>query len=113
MSDIRKLSQDEISLLVRHGCAAENWDWIKVAVDFDASRVVSAKFFGRVQIGSNTGSIEIDGIKKHCGIYNATVAECIIGANVLIRMVCTSTTTWVGTQFSTAGTESAVPVAAA
>ena len=38
-------------------------------------------------------------------------AESAIGANVLVRMVCTSSTTWIGTQFSTAGTESAVPVA--
>jgi hypothetical protein len=90
MSDLRKLSQDEIGTLVKNGCSAENWDWIRVAVDFDASRVVSTNFFGRVHIGSNTGSIKIDGIKKHCGIYNATVADCTIGGNVLISNIGSS-----------------------
>jgi len=90
MSDLRKLSQDEIGTLVKNGCSAEDWDWIRVAVDFDVSRVISAKFFGRVQIGRNTGSIEIDGIKKNCGIYNATVADCIFGENVLISNIGSS-----------------------
>ncbi len=90
MSTLRRLSQDEIGKLVRQGCSAENWDWIRVAPDFDAGRVVFTKFFGRVQIGSNNGSVEIDGIKKPCGMYNATVADCIIGGNVLISNIGSS-----------------------
>ena len=40
-------------------------------------------------------------------------AESAIGANVLVRLFCNSATTWIGKQYSTAGTESAVQVAAA
>jgi len=39
-------------------------------------------------------------------------AESAIGANVLVRCVCTTATTWIASQFSTVGTESAVEAAA-
>jgi len=39
-------------------------------------------------------------------------AESAIGANVLVRLVCGTATTWVGTNFSTAGVVSATEVAA-
>ena len=39
-------------------------------------------------------------------------AESAIAANTLVRMVCDTTTTWIGTQFATDGTESKVEAAA-
>jgi hypothetical protein len=41
-----------------------------------------------------------------------TDAESAIAAATLVRMVCTSSTTWIGSQFTAAGTESPVEVAA-
>jgi hypothetical protein len=41
-----------------------------------------------------------------------TNGESAIAAKSLVRMVCTSSTTWVGSQFTAAGTESPVEVAA-
>jgi hypothetical protein len=39
-------------------------------------------------------------------------AESAVGADVLVKLVCTSATTWVGSTFSTAGVEAALEVAA-
>ena len=55
---------------------------------------------------SNPASIAING-----GI--GANAESAIGANTLVRCICTSSTTWIATQFSSNGTESAVEVASA
>jgi hypothetical protein len=40
-------------------------------------------------------------------------AESAIGANIFAILYCTTTTAWIGTQFTTAGVQSAVEVAAA
>lgn len=44
---------------------------------------------------------------------SATDAESAVGANVLVRCVCTSATTWIASTFSTIGTEAALEAAAA
>jgi NDP-sugar pyrophosphorylase family protein len=90
MSDLRRLSKNEIDTLINQGCTAENWGLLRVASDFDPGRIVFTKFFGQVQIESNNGMIEIDEIKKPCGLYNASIANCHIGRNVFISNIGSS-----------------------
>jgi len=53
---------------------------------------------------SNPTTIEINGGK-------GTDAESAIGANVLVRCICTSSTNWIAPQFNATGIESAVTAA--
>jgi len=86
----RNLTQKEIEALEARGCTAENWQWVRVAPDFDARRVRQTSFFGEVEIGSNSGFVTIDGLKRPCGIHHATLASCRVGRNVYIADIGSS-----------------------
>lgn len=58
----------------------------------------------QLRTGTDTTSIGING--GGTGINKGSA----ISATTLVRMVCTSSTTWIGTQFSSDGTESKVPI---
>ncbi|MBA7639145.1 hypothetical protein ES703_46803 [subsurface metagenome] len=90
MKALRKLSQNEINTLQKNGCTAENWEFIQVAPGFDAGRVTFTKFYGKITIGSNSGSVNIDGLKQRCGIYRAAIASSQIGNNVFISNIGSS-----------------------
>jgi len=85
MAKTRKLTQDEIDLMERCGCRAENWEYVEVAIGFDASRVRFAHFAGRVRIGDNRGFLTTGGAERACGISHASLADCSVGKNVLIH----------------------------
>ncbi len=87
MSTLRKLSQNEIDTLTGNGCTAENWKLIKVSSGFDANRIIFTRFSGEVIIGSNSGSVNIDGLVQPCGLYRAAVADTSIGNNVFISNI--------------------------
>jgi len=90
MSLFRKLTREQIKVLKNNNCNAENWDLIKVTQDFNPSRIHFTEFFGEVIIGSNNGSVNIDGLEKSCGISNAKIANCRIGNNVYIANIGSS-----------------------
>jgi len=87
MESHRKLTKKEILVLEKNGCGAESWETLAVAPDFDAGRVHRVRFSGRVVIGDNSGYIPVSGFMRPCGIYNATVSDCLIGNNVLIANI--------------------------
>ena len=87
---LRKLSQNEINTLQKNGCTAENWEFIQVAPGFDAGRVTFTKCYGKITIGSNSGSVNIDGLKQRCGIYHTAIASNQIGNNVFISNIGSS-----------------------
>ncbi|MCK4804987.1 MAG: DUF4954 family protein, partial [Spirochaetes bacterium] len=87
MGTLRKLSQNEIDILTGNGCTAENWKLIKVSSGFDANRIIFTRFSGEVIIGSNSGSVNIDGLVQPCGLYRAAVADTSIGNNVFISNI--------------------------
>ena len=85
---MRNLSPKEIQVLELAGCTAEDWSKITVAEDFDVAYVRNVEFFGSIQLGSNSGSIEVsEGFMKHCGIRNATLKDVEIGNNCLIENI--------------------------
>ena len=82
MQNFRDLSHEEIKTLENNGCTAEGWQSVKVSTDFDVERVRDTAFFGTILIGSNSSQVTIDGLKRPCGIYRASVADRTIGNNV-------------------------------
>ena len=90
---MRKLSTDEINMLMQQGCTAENWENITVADDFRPGHVLQTDFYGEVTLGSFHKTIEADGFVKHSGIRRSTLRNCIIGNDCLIENVgCINTT---------------------
>ncbi|MCX7050098.1 MAG: DUF4954 family protein [Candidatus Sumerlaeota bacterium] len=81
------LTHAQIQTLASQGCTAGDWSAIRVAAKFDPARVRNAHFIGAVSLGANDGFIELDGVRRPCGIAGATIAECEIGDNVLIANV--------------------------
>ncbi len=84
----RILNQEQIDILSRQGCQAQDWKKIFVSDGFEAGRVRDVQFIGEVRIGANGGSIkDAAGIEKPCGIYDATIINCTIGGNCRIARV--------------------------
>jgi hypothetical protein len=85
---LRSLSAEEIHGLESLGNSAEDWSRIGVAENFDWTRVRHSEFQGSVVLGRFSGHQPVkDGIDLPCGIFHSTVANCIIGHDVLIRDV--------------------------
>jgi NDP-sugar pyrophosphorylase family protein len=84
----RKLSQEEIALLEAQNCTAENWNFVEVSVGFDTRYVSNAAFSGNIKIGKFESVFTFPGgIKKHAGIYNATLHNCELADDVLIENI--------------------------
>ena len=80
-------TQAQIKQLTAQGCTAEDWSSVSFDRDADLSRFRVAHFLGTVTVGVNTASVSVDGADLPCGIYDATVADCAIGAQVRIARV--------------------------
>ena len=77
----------QVAQLEAQGCSAVDWATVSFAVGTDLARVVGARFHGVVSVGGNTGHVSVDGVELPCGIFDAIVADCTIGANVRIARV--------------------------
>jgi hypothetical protein len=80
-------TQAQIEQLMAQGCAAEAWSGVSLDTGVDLSRLRNVNFRGMVSVGANDASVTVDGIDMPCGIYDATVADCAIGAQVRIARV--------------------------
>ncbi len=88
MNTYRSLSDKEIATLTVYGCTAENWENVKVVVNFNPSFVANVHFSGNVEIGSFNKLFELaGGLKKHAGIFNSTIHNCTIGNDVFIDKI--------------------------
>ncbi len=79
------LTQAQVDQLITQGCSAE--DWSTVSLDGDLAHFRNAHFLGTVRVRASTVDVSVDGVALPCGIYDTTVADCIIGANVRIARV--------------------------
>ena len=86
-SEYRTLSSEEIESLKKNGCAAEDWKNVKVKGDFNANKIVSVYFLGKVYLGEFKESVSYKGIELGSGIYNATLKDVVVKNNVLIKNV--------------------------
>ncbi|MDP1890879.1 MAG: DUF4954 family protein [Gemmatimonadaceae bacterium] len=80
-------TQAQINQLTAQGCTAEDWSSVVLDERADLSRFRNASFRGMVSVGANDAAVAVDGIDLPCGIYDATVADCAIGAQVRIARV--------------------------
>jgi len=84
----RSLSSNEIELLKKQNCQADDWNQILVTDEFDTNRFMSVQFSGKTTIGAQNEDIELyGGVKKKCGVYNAHLHNCDIGNNVYINHI--------------------------
>jgi len=84
----RSLTIEEIALLEKQGCSADNWKNVNAVADFSAEYIHQVRFTGENKIGRFEQEVTLrGGIKKHTGIYNTWIHNCTIGNNVLIYAV--------------------------
>ena len=87
-SQTRPLSEQEISRLIDQGCTCPDWSAIEVADRFDAGRVRTTHFSGRVRLGVFDRQVAFfGGVEKPAGISNASIHNCTIGDNVYIDQI--------------------------
>jgi hypothetical protein len=85
---LRSLSAEEIRGLESLGNCAEDWSRVGVAENFDWTRVRHSEFQGSVILGRFSGHRAVEeGSDLPCGLFYSTLANCIIGHDVLIRDV--------------------------
>ena len=69
-------------------CRCSDWSRIEVASDFSPEYIRNCNFSGDVTIGVFEKEITFfGGVKKHTGIFNATIHNCRIGNNVYIGQI--------------------------
>ena len=84
----RKLSANEIEILVRNGNMSDDWDKVQVSDAFNPSLVQHCKFYGLVRIGKlEPLFLEFNSIRLPVGLYDSTIISCDIGDNVVIDKV--------------------------
>ncbi len=85
---MRNLTQEEIAILTRQGCIAENWSSVQVKDEFTPQYVSNVEFYGQVTLGTFQKDIEVaPGFSKHSGIHYATLRDVIVGDDCLIEHV--------------------------
>ncbi len=80
-------TQAQIDRLTAQGCTAEDWSKVSLDAETDLSRVRNAHFLGTVSVGANAATVSVDGVDLPCGIFDATLADCTVGANVRIARI--------------------------
>lgn len=88
MEKIRNLLPEEIATLQSQGCHAENWDTVLVPHSFDSRYIHHVQFSGAVILGVFEKEFTLPGgIRKHSGLRNATLHNCILDDNILIENI--------------------------
>ena len=85
MITYRQLLDKEIATLTVYGCTSNDWKCVQVAEDFSAAFITNVHFSGNVFLGTyNLVFEQAGGLKKHAGISNCIIHNCIIGNDVYI-----------------------------
>ncbi len=88
MRDYRQLTQEEIEVLERNSCWAEDWNRVMVAETFKPYGFHRVVFYGDIRLGSFDKQVEVTkGFTKHAGINDATLSNVTVGNDCLIEKV--------------------------
>lgn len=88
MTNYRSLLEKEIATLTVYGCSAENWKEVQVAENFSPAFLQNVHFSGKVNLGTYNKVFELaGGVKKHSGIYNCHLHNCVVGNDVFIDKI--------------------------
>lgn len=84
----RKLHSEEIAALERQGCSAEDWNSVEVSEGFSTEHVIHATFSGIIRLGRFDKVFTLPGgLRRHSGIYDATLFNVSIGNDCCISTV--------------------------
>ena len=88
MTGYRQLTPEEVSRLRLQMCTAADWSEIEVAEGFSTDHVFYTRFSGRIRIGAfRKEFILAGGMKKHSGLYHATLHNVTVGNDCCIENV--------------------------
>ncbi len=88
MATYRQLLDKEIATLTVYGCSAENWKEVQVTEDFSPNFISNTHFSGKVCLGTYQKVFDLaGGVKKHAGIFNSVLHNCVIENDVFIDKV--------------------------
>ena len=83
-----KLTAEQIAVLEAQSCRCENWSEVTVAEDFNPKYVRNVNFSGQVRLGSFSKIFTLaGGIRKHSGIYHATLHNVIVGDDCMVEHI--------------------------
>lgn len=83
-----KLTGEQIAVLEAQSCRCENWSEVTVAEDFNPKYVRNVNFSGQVRLGSFNKIFTLaGGIRKHSGIYHATLHNVIVGDDCMVEHI--------------------------
>jgi hypothetical protein len=86
--EYRRLSAQEIEILVRNGNTSDDWNNLLVSDAFNPELVKNCKFYGLVRIGKlEPFCLCFSDLKAPVGLYNSTIISCDFGDNVVINNV--------------------------
>ena len=84
----RQLSEAEISVLKQQGCCADDWSHIEVSEAFNPEFVQRTSFSGAIRLGCFDKCFTLPGgLKRHSGIYDATLFNVTVGDNCCISTI--------------------------
>lgn len=88
MDEYRRLTSEEVVRLKAQMCVAEDWDRVMVAPDFCPKYVRGVRFSGDIRLGTFRKSFAMaGGMRKHSGIYHATLHNVTVGDDCCIENV--------------------------
>lgn len=84
----RKLTGQEVDMLVRNGNMSDNWDTVQVDDPFNPGLVRNCIFFGLIRIGKlEPQCLEYHDLRLPVGLYNSMIISSDIGNNVAVHNV--------------------------
>lgn len=84
----RRLTEAERDTLLAQNCTAVDWNDVLVCDDFSPEYVSYTRFSGTVRLGSFRKEFELPGgMKKHSGLYHATLHNVTVGNDCCIENV--------------------------
>lgn len=88
MKVYRKLTENEIGILMAQLCTAADWSDIEVAEEFTPDHIYQTRFSGKIRLGLFEKEFDLPGgMKKHSGLFHATLHNVSIGDNCCIENV--------------------------
>ena len=88
MKTYLNLTAEQIAALEAQSCRCENWSEVTVSEDFNPKYVRNVNFSGQIRLGSFNKIFTLaGGIKKHSGIYHATLHNVIVGDDCMIEHI--------------------------
>ena len=88
MKTFLRLTAEQIAVLEAQSCRCENWSEVTVAEDFDPKYVRNVNFSGQVRLGSFNKTFTLaGGIRKHSGIYHATLHNVVVGDDCMVEHI--------------------------